>query len=199
MVSPPLRTRAADGRGGEAGGQRGWRPPTGRGRSGQWFVYRRPPWRLRPGLPLVQSAWNVPTRVCRGPWTRSVDWRSACSSLALNGQARLFSAMEGSALSSIGQETFQPTVTGWRVWQLLARTHGHTTWITSTAGHGAVTTWTACRTTAFRLPQWSLAQMKTVLVRDADGRQTCDGLMTAVPSRCCPECVSLCRRRTGRT
>ena len=45
----------------------------------------------------------------------------------------------------------------------------------------------------------SLARMKTAVVRGADGRRTCDGLMTAVPPRCCHGCFSPCRRRTGRT
>ena len=60
-------------------------------------------------------------------------------------------------------------------------------------------TWTACWTTAFGLPQRSLARMKTAVVWGADGRRTCDGLMTAVPPRCCHGCFSPCRRRTGRT
>jgi len=123
----------------------------------------------------------------------------ACGLLVVNCQAWLSSAMEATALSFIGQEAFRSPVTGWLVWQWLAWTHGHTTWVMSTAGHRAVTTWTACQTTAFGPPLWSLAQMRTVLVWDADGWHTCDGLMTAVPSRCCPECVSLCQQRTSRT
>ena len=141
----------------------------------------------------------MPTRVSPGPWTLSVGWRSACSSLAVNCRARLSSAVEAPALSCIGQETFQFAVTGWRVWQWLVRTREHTTSVRSTAEHRVVTTWTACRTTAFRLPQRSLARMKTAVVRGADGRRTYDGLMTVVPPRCCRGCVSPCRRRNGRT
>ena len=133
------------------------------------------------------GASGVPTRVCRWPSTRSVSWRSTCSLLALNCQARLSSAMKAPGLSCIGPKTFQSAVTGWRVKQWQARTHEHTTWVTSTAGHRAVTTWTACRTTAFELPRWSLAQMRTALVWDDDGQQTCDGLMTAV--HCCRDVV----------
>jgi len=52
----------------------------------------------------------VLTRVCPGPWTRSADLRSACSSLAANWGARPSSAVEAPALSCIGQETFQSAV-----------------------------------------------------------------------------------------
>jgi len=110
-----------------------------------------------------------------------------------------FLAVEAPALSCIGQETFQSAVTGWQVWQWLAQTRERTTSVAIMAGHRVVTTWTACRTTAFGLPQRSLARMKTAVVRGADGRRTSDGLMTAVQPRCCRGCISPCRRRTGRT
>jgi len=145
------------------------------------------------------GAAGVLTRVSPGLWTRSAGLRSACSSLAVNCRARPSSAVEAPALSYIGQETFQSAVTGWRFWQWLVWTRECTTSVTSTAGHRVVTTWTACRTTAFGLPQRSLVRMKTAVVRGADERRTCEGLMTAVPPRCCRGCVSPCRRRTGST
>ena len=137
----------------------------------------------------------MPTRVSPGPWTRSAGWRSACSSLAVNCRARPSSAVEAPALSWIGQESFQSAVTGWRVWQWLVSTCERvTTSVTSTAGHRVVTTWTACRTTAFELPQRSLARMKRCW-RTANVRRTA----TVVPPRRCRGCTSRCRQRTGRT
>jgi len=94
---------------------------------------------------LSRWAAGVPTRVSPGPWTWSASWRSACSSLAVYCRARPSSAVEATALSCIGQETFQSAVTGWRVWQWLARTRERTTSVTSTAGHRVMTTCLAGR------------------------------------------------------